>query len=99
MVVFANTTGAAARINDSSMSSKLMLWQPDERRIAVVNVPENEGLNKFLRDITRKRPDDSSKIAKKSEQVLTTSAMCGRSEKLLSSWRPRSRNAFSALVG
>jgi len=45
----------------------LTLWQSDERCIAIVDVRENERLNKLARDITWQRPDDRSKLAKNSE--------------------------------
>ena len=46
MVVFANTADqSCSSVDDSLKSSKLTLWQSDERCIAVVDVRENEGLD------------------------------------------------------
>ena len=68
MVVFADTANqSCSSVDDSLKSSKLTLWQSDERCIAVVDVRENERLNKLARDITWQRPDDRSKLAKNSE--------------------------------
>ena len=68
MVVCADTANQSwSSVDDSLKSSKLTLWQSDERCIAVVDVRENEGLDELTRDITWKRPDDRSKLAKNSE--------------------------------
>ena len=53
VVVFADTANqSCSSVDDSLKSSKLTLWQSDERCIAVVDVRENERLNKLARDIT-----------------------------------------------
>ena len=68
MVVFGDTANqSCSSVDDSLKSSKLTLWQSDERCIVVVDMRENERLDKLARDITWKRPDDRSKLAKNSE--------------------------------
>jgi hypothetical protein len=68
VVVFADAANqSCSSVDDSLKSSKLTLWQSDERCIAVVDVRENERLNKLAQDIVWQRPDDRSKLAKNSE--------------------------------
>ena len=53
VVVFADTANnqLCSSIDDRPESSKLTLWQSDKCCVAVVNVREDEGLNKLAQDI------------------------------------------------